>query len=560
MIANIVICLLALGFLSLWKLRRRYDNAVATVSLLLLGALLFYFVRNWHAGVENTFLLLWDSSASGDIKISINSSPQIYNIIFPFFTIVVLALFNNLLFRFEKQRKLFSALIILILSSFILLISGDNFVQVVTFVFVIDILSQVLVQDIYAGRRYGIYNLAADMGLFLIFALMRGKLDSLDMTSLVEYYNNGKYQNLIVIVMMLSLFIKFGFFIFHSYLLDLKSAKFHRLILIPYMSTPAVALILFVKLKAYLVESALFCGVFNAVLVLTLIWGAAGAVVIKNLKEKTLYFSMMIMALLARLAAEKEFVWNVSFSLLLICGFCFNCCLYYLHYYTNRNNTIALSAGQNGKNLMSIYIVAGVLACVMAAFYSALLKVYPTVGYGWFWSFVLLFMLAAANMFTQVLKDERNKDESLLSCKTLDYRPLPFLTLMLVLSVGVVYVHSTEIVFAISSVLMFIFLLWLKPIERLIKDDYYNNLQNADFFSGFYDIIIARPIKFIGRILTLMVDFVFLEKTLVSTVMLSAAIVVRGFRQISREGAVRYVLFILTAFLVLAFYFLRSKI
>ena len=85
-------------------------------------------------------------------------------------------------------------------------------------------------------------------------------------------------------------------------------------------------------------------------------------------------------------------------------------------------------------------------------------------------------------------------------------------------------------------------------------------MQNADFFSGGYNIIIARPIKFIGRVLTLLVDFVFFERTLVSTVMLSAGIVVRGFRQINREGVLRSVLFVFAAFLILAIYFLRSRV
>ena len=85
-------------------------------------------------------------------------------------------------------------------------------------------------------------------------------------------------------------------------------------------------------------------------------------------------------------------------------------------------------------------------------------------------------------------------------------------------------------------------------------------MQTADFFSGVYNIIIARPIKFIGRVLTLLVDFVFFERTLVSTVMLSAGIVVRGFRQINREGVLRSVLFVLAAFLILAIYFLRSRV
>ena len=164
MIANIVLVLLILGIFPLWKLRRRYDNIIVSISFLLVSALFFYFIRSWQTGTESSFLMLWDSSASGDIKISVNSTLLNYAVIFPFFVVAVVSLFNNLFFRYEKKKRAFSSLIILMLVSFIMLISGDNFIQVITFVFVIDILSQILIQDVYAGRRYGIYNLAADMG------------------------------------------------------------------------------------------------------------------------------------------------------------------------------------------------------------------------------------------------------------------------------------------------------------------------------------------------------------------------------------------------------------
>jgi hypothetical protein len=61
-----------------------------------------------------------------------------------------------------------------------MLICTNNLVEIITFVFIIDILSQVLIKDVYASRRYSIYNLIADMGLFLIMAMLKGKLETLE--------------------------------------------------------------------------------------------------------------------------------------------------------------------------------------------------------------------------------------------------------------------------------------------------------------------------------------------------------------------------------------------
>lgn len=559
MIANIVICLLALGVLSLVKTRRRYAYVIIAGSFLALVLLAMYFLRSWTAGIETEFLVLWDSSASGDIKLVINSISRNYGMIFPFFVIVLAALFNNLFFRYEKRKKAFSSLMIFMLCAFIMLISGENFVQIITFVFVIDILSQILIQDVQASRRYGIYNLVADMGLFLVFALMRGELDNLDMPSLIEYYNDGQYQNLIIIVMMISLFIKFGFFIFHSYLLDLQSARFHRLILIPYLSTPMVALVLFVKLKPFLIESALFCFALDIVLALTILWGAAGAVIMNNLKEKTIYFSMMVTALLVKVAANKTFEWNIAYSWLLICGFLFNLCVYYLHYYTNRDNTLAFFRKTQGVDTLPLYIVSGATMIVIAAFCACLVSFYVPQNRSWILGFGCLFLPVAANMFSRLMSTETDKPESF-AFQATDYRPVPVLLMIFTVSALSAVVAHAAWKTAAAVMGIFILLVYLRPLQRWFKNDDFVNLQRADFFSNLYTFLIARPIRFTGRILTLLVDFVFFERMLVAAFMLGAGVMVRSFRQINREGGLRYVLFVMTAFAVLAVFLLRGKI
>ena len=559
MIVNVVISLLILGALSLWKIRQRYNNIFVSGSFLFVAGLLIYFIQSWQTGMESSFFMLWDSSASGDIKIAINSTLQNYRIVFPFFMIAVVALFNNLVFRYEKKKKAFSTLVIFILTSFIMLIFGDNFVQIITCVFVIDILSQMLIQDVHASRRYGIYNLVADMGLFLVFALMRGSLNNLNMDTLTQYYDTVKYKDLIAAIMLVSLAIKFGFFVFHSYLLDLKSAKFHRLVLIPYLSTPMVALILFIKMRMFLAESHTFYLVFNILLGMTILWGAAGAAVIRGLKEKSVYFSMMIVALLVKLSEENGFVWNLSFSWLLICGFLFNICIYYLHYYANRENNLALLFRRQRKISLALYAVCVVAIFLMMAFSVCLAGFYSADTALWIYGFALLFLPTAANMFLQTIKNvEQNTD--VLSAQTVDRRPLPMLLLIVSLSAAAVCLNDASWYPAIAAGGLFVVLMWIRPQRWLIKDSLCEKMQNADFFSGGYNIIIARPIKFIGRVLTLLVDFVFFERTLVSTVMLSAGIVVRGFRQINREGVLRSVLFVFAAFLILAIYFLRSRV
>ena len=306
MIAEIVITMTVLGFLSLWQTRSRYSLIITVLCTGITGILFFAFINSWLHGHTESFLVLWDASLSGDIRLNINSSLRNYRMVFPFFAITLFSLINNLTFRFETQKKNISAFICLNFAALTMLITAGNFIQLITFVFVIDILSQLFIQDINAGRRYAIYNLVADMGLFLAFALLRGGLENLTISRLTSV--NVPHHDFAALIILISLFIKLGFFVFHTCFLDLKSARFHRLIMLFYLSSPAAALILFVKLFGFLSEFTAFLPIVNTAVVLTVAWGAMGAVIMNNLKEKLVYFNMMLISLLIKIKLNKNVI------------------------------------------------------------------------------------------------------------------------------------------------------------------------------------------------------------------------------------------------------------
>ena len=221
MLANTVTYLLFIAIFSLLRFRPKFDKFI--IAGLTVACLWVFnrFCLDWQLVTESITTLVWDSSKSGDVKIDIVSNRYNYMLIFPFFVITLLSLLNNLLFKFEDKKRIFSAILILNLLSLILLISTTNLVGIITFVFVIDILSQFFINNTYASRRYSIYNLIADMGLFMIMAMLKGKLDNLEIGNIAHYYETGRHRDFIMFAVIISLFIKFGFFLFQSYLLDL---------------------------------------------------------------------------------------------------------------------------------------------------------------------------------------------------------------------------------------------------------------------------------------------------------------------------------------------------
>ena len=285
--------LLMIGIFSLIKIKEKYAFLFSSVLTLLTALVFVLFLMDWRILPDSAQILSIGSSVGGNIKLDIISSKQNYMLILPFFANTLLALTNNLIFKYEAHKKKMLSLFIFNLAAFIMLICGNNFIQFMTFVFVIDILSCLLISDANAAKRYSLYNLVADMGIFLVLSMLQGKLANLDAGNIAHYYETGHHRDFIMFTLMLSLFIKFGFIFFQGYWLDLKNAKFHALYFLSFLSTPMAALILFIKFYPIVVVSPSFEPLLDAAVALSMAWAAFGAISAPQIKEKFFYFHML---------------------------------------------------------------------------------------------------------------------------------------------------------------------------------------------------------------------------------------------------------------------------
>ena len=549
MIAEIVITMTLMGLLSLWQTRQRYSLLITTICTGISGLLFLAFINSWLNGQTESFFVLWDASLSGDIRLNINSSLRNYRIVFPFFAITIFALINNLTFRFETHKKNLAAFICLNFAALTMLITAANFIQLITFVFVIDILSQLFIQDINASRRYAIYNLVADMGLFLAFALLRGGLENLTISRLTAV--NVPHHDFAALVIIISLFIKLGFFIFHTCFLDLKSARFHRLLVIFYLSSPAAALILFVKLFPFLSEFAAFLPIVNVAVLLTMVWGAIGAVVMNNLKEKLVYFNMMLIALTIKTTVLPDFIWNSKFSFILINNFLLNLCFYYLHYYISRKNNLVHLSEVRPCNPIPFIIVSllwimaiGVLCMLLGSYYNADSSI-------WLYGFAILFIVGASHTLNQVYHLVKSRFFNI----KFDHSPLWVLFCVLTAISLIARYELANWRFGAAAIALFLILLLIFPLRCFDKDDSLcSHLQHIDVFPRVYSNLFIKPMKTIGKTLALFVDFMFFEKTLMMFSNFISNITIRTFRKVSRLNIICYVLFMALSLLIFAWF------
>jgi len=529
MLHETVLCLLVVGIFSLFRTRENYDFWLSFFLTAFVTLVFAFFLMDWHvlgSDAFKTFIL--DRSQSENIKLDIISSKQNYILIFPFFINTLLALFNNLIFKYEKHRKNMLSLFVFNLISFIMLICANNFIQLMTFVFIIDIFSQLLIFNSSASKRYSIYNLVADMGLFLVLAMLHGKLINLDVGNISHYYETGHHRDFIMFVIMISLSIKFGLFLFQGYWLDLKSAKFHTLYFLPYLSTPMAALILFIKFYPLLVVSPSFSPLLNIIVILSMIWGSVCAVLNPQIKEKFVYCNMLSIAFLIKLVEKADFMWNMAFSNILICLFVFNLCLYYLHYEMDR---------EHGKNKTAIFTVLCAfmidLSCLSATLSSLLTKQ----NMFWIIFFAVLFLFVLASLFVFVSPKLQDKTASLdSSFRTISVMGLATLSLVYFSYPFFAYYWQTCFVLAV-----FVLLSRLHPMKFIkLSDSFYAHLQHIDLITLLYNKCITEPLKHAGVLFNILIDFIFLERTLYPIVSSFNGFVIKSYRHAARLGFLYY--------------------
>ncbi len=527
MLNETVLYLFLIGLLSLVHTNRRYDFVLSLMITLFFSLIFFFFLADWKTGLDTVHTFILDKSYDTNIKIDIVSSKQNYILIWPFFVMTGLALINNLFFKYEAHKKTFSALLVLNLLSFILLIAGNNFIQIITFVFVVDIFNQLFVQNMNVGRRFSLYNLVADMGLFLVLAMLEGKLMSLDVGNISQYYETGKHRDFIMFVLMFSLFIKLGFFFFQGYWLDLKNANFHNLYLLPFLSTPMAALILFVKFYPLLVVSPSFIPLLNVMVGLTMLWGGLGIILSPQIKEKFIYFNMLLLAFLVKLIERSDFQWNLYFSCLLILTFLFNLSFYYLHDIIDRE--------QKNKFVFSCVVLTLLNLIFTSCLQIRELLTQKTIF--WILGFAALFLLCFLCMIRELL----TKTKSNIFNQAKDSHLFAIIFLINLCAFAISYKLGKHYLSACLVLCSLPILYFFNPLFAIRKRISFE-MKDIDFFSALYHKCILLPLKNAGVMLNILTDFIFLERTFSPLINSANSVVIRGYRKFSRYGLFYYFL------------------
>lgn len=529
MVAYTALFLFLAGIFGNIKISVKADRALAFPLLAGLAVLFFYFCRGADSARENAFSFIWSSTPGGrSLNFDIVSDAYNCMLIIPCFAVTLLSAAWSLIFRYEARRCAYISLLALNLAALIMLVTASNFVQLLTALFVIDVLAVFVTGDASACRRFVMFNLAADMLLFAVMAVINSRVASLDIRQIVLYRDIGAHQDFVALAGLAAVFAKAGFFPFCPCITGLGGIRLHRLYNILFLSSPFAAVILLLKFYPLWETSAYFGPCFDAVCVLTMIWGALGVLCRADFKVKTVYLYMMSSAFFLEMLHSHGFVRTPDFSFLSAVMYAAALVWYLFYYYCgllSRAEEMFSSVFANRKPLFCTLLLF-VLAVAAEADVVTTLRNAASDRY--IWLFAVLFYISITAVLRQLFTAD--KSASCAGGRAMPVKITAFagLAVLCVFLMPNKHAHMLTLVAAAS---VFVLLCAYNPLSKavfLYKNDF---LQSSDVLGAVYTAS-AKFLRLCGKLLRMLTDRLLMEKIVFAPFSSAGVSTLRLFRKL----------------------------
>ncbi len=527
---------------------------------LLVGATFWGFEQAALEGGEEILSFMWNSSPSGDIKIDIISNAYNYGLILPFFVITIVFIINNTIFRYEESRNNHNAVLLFNLVALIMMITSNNFVQLLSALFMVDILALFIVKDVEAYRRYILINIVADMLIFMVLTLINCRVDTLDIGEILLYKKEGGYLDFIAVSGLLSVFIKLGYWGFQVGLYGLRRVRLHRLQEVLFLSSPAAAIIILMKFHILWRSSFYYVPLLCVMSILTIIWGFVASVIYNDYKSKIIYWQLMFWALFVVLLNFYGFVWSENFTRLLLAMFVLQLALYGLYFYMRRRSQVIKMMLHPISNKGAAYTIGTIVTAMFVTISGTLTLLYNNTNRYYIWLFGILFTFTLSTTCRQLhfLFKKKMKYEVEAQSQSQSYKTLFFAILIVisyVLSLGLPYLKPTTWGFALA----FVVLCFKNPLAFTYKLYKKQNLQNNDWGGHLYRLFALRPLVFAGRCLFVVFDRIVIEKGIISLSVSCGRCALRIFRKLHNSRIIGSILVIILLIALLYASFVQGE-
>lgn len=541
MIFQVFVCLLLLALLSLPAVKSRLYRLGAAIIAAGCGFVLF---RLWEAlrlRETSVFIYEWLSYRGLQAVLNLSSNFELEQMLLPLFMVALLVVYYNSIYHPEEQRFAVCSVILLNLASFILLAESADFIQLMVGSCAFTLGGFYLINETEAKRKFIFYSFLGEMALFTALSIVYSRMGAISLGNIEKYRSVGEHRDLVAMLVLFAIIVKAGIFPLQNQLQDLRSLTFNRLLAYCFTSAPLAAFVLCVKLHPLLLLSGLTMSILSGLLAVTLIWGLAGCLIIDSLKAKVLYLNMLFYGFVLALLTQDWQSFGQVTVWLFFPVFLLNLVLIMVNL-SSSNETYVSQMGGFMRRLKWTFALS--LAAVLL-FVAAVLKLTAAAPLFLVLLFLCGMLVGLAQIFHDIYLAKSHADERV-EALLKNTGPQYWLPALLAGSFAVwkgrlVFSQAVWAVFAAFIIGMtagaFSF------AGRWADDE---ELQDADLTERLYLIFVLEPLRLLGRILWVAVDFVVIERSIIGTVSDTTRFLVGGLHKIQSTAWVNYLLMVLT--------------
>lgn len=477
---KVFLFLLCSGLISVSYRNIRFQKILSFINILFLSSLIYWLLQGWHHQVFESTSYSWLTSRYYPVDIDFPATQKIclYFLVLLFTTLLsVIYMIGDTI---EEQKVYTFALTCFSLAAFLLLICGQNTIQILVSSCFLDIIGFCLINDTPARKRYIFYNLFADMALFMACAILWGSCRTNIISKLAMcHYENKEFALWLITFVSI---VKIGLFPCQAYLFPITDLSQSRRNILCFLSTPTAGLFILYKTIPLLTSLPDILTLCYYLSIASIIWGGIGAICIKKLEYKQLYLNLIFYGMTCGLIFNNNGELPTHLGYLFIIHFCLN-------------NSLNTSKYFFGLSIIPSIILISAFILIAETFDNpSLIFIYLTA------------LILATGSYIYSLSSVERKNNYL-------YKILP----AMICSLWIIYKIPSVPPVLYHWLMAYLLLIILRPYRFLSSIYNSENIQQADGFSATLYFLFASPILFLGRVLWLTVDFLIIERTFLSS-------------------------------------------
>lgn len=298
MVLHLFIALFVIASASILIIQGRRRRIWSFGLLAILACICYFFATNTNTFNHTNFIYNWLTYDNLYANFSIISSLKISQMYIWLLIILLNLILLNTVYQDEYHSLHFNTLLILNFMSLILLLSSNDFLQLMFASSMFSIIAFYMPDMISAKKKIFIFNFLSEMALFMALAIVYSTTNSISIKDIAPFIKKGVHKDLVVCLLLFCTTSKCGLFLLNGQYYAMKNVSYNRLLSILLLSVPLSGFVLISKLRPLLDASSISSLILPSWCIISILVGFAGIVLNKTIKSKNISLVMMSNAFL----------------------------------------------------------------------------------------------------------------------------------------------------------------------------------------------------------------------------------------------------------------------